>query len=292
MKLTSILLLASLAGGLAAPSVAQQRRGTDGTQATRGQQGRQDRQRAQEARGQDHKKKAKRTDEARKKKQDVDGRRAKAARDAKQQQNARRTEAARDAKKAGQQTGGARRGAEKPKPGIGPKRVGVKRAPDKRAIGAGTTGTTGGTTGTTGDEARTKAARDKALSNQERRANAARDAANKKATENSTGDAGRRAAKARSDQQRTAAARETSAKRNQVVNDMTRRVRDHRVRMAEIARLEKLYADKGDRDKVARVQAISKKENDNYSATMKRYEQLLGKDDFNRVRGRLKVGDK
>ena len=72
---------------------------------------------------------------------------------------------------------------------------------------------------------------------------------------------------------------------------MTRRVRDHRVRLAEMKRLESVFAGRGERDKVDRVVALRRKEAANYEATMKRYEEVLGKDEYKKLQKRLKADE-
>ena len=138
-------------------------------------------------------------------------------------------------------------------------RAGVNRAEDRKAVG---------------------------LQNEADRAKQARqDAAEKQAEriEKARGEGMERS-------ERAANARAANQARSQLVREMTARVREHRVRMSEIARLEKIYQGRGDEAKMARVQALKKKENEAYSAVMARFESQLGAADFKSVRSRLKLG--
>lgn len=97
------------------------------------------------------------------------------------------------------------------------------------------------------------------------------------------------------DKKRAANARGASAEaaaKVKHVDELTRRVRAHRVRLAELKRLEGLFEARGDAEKVERVARLRSLEQSNYEMVLERYETLLGQEDFAAFRKRVQVDDK
>ena len=305
MKHTSILALTALLG-LSSPfaSATPQERGA-GPGARQGERDTarpeakpQTPERAKDAPGDPAAQDAERAKKAREDKAAQDAERAKKAREDKAAQDAERAKAARE--EGG--TGGADPGTAPTREGfrtLDRERVNVGRSEDARAADvAGQAQEGDGQT----PEQRAQKAREQAKEKtaerienarqdaQEKRDERVQDARDKKTgerIENARQDANEKRAERIENAREDATQKGAAQQKAKFVQDLTRRVREHKVRMAEIERLEALFQERSDAPKLARVQAIKEQELASYTSVMKRYESLLGPEDFKRVRARL-----
>jgi len=97
---------------------------------------------------------------------------------------------------------------------------------------------------------------------------------------------------ARGDAQRSDQARLARAdKQREQVSEFTQLVREHRVRLAKISRLEGVYAGQGDKAKANRVRALHQRELKNFERIVARSRKQLGNEHYKSVAKRLKLDD-
>ena len=75
------------------------------------------------------------------------------------------------------------------------------------------------------------------------------------------------------------------------VSEFTRLVRDHRVRLAQISRLERVYGNQGDSARAERARALRQRELRNFEKIVARSRKQLGNEHFKSVAKRLKLDD-
>jgi len=77
------------------------------------------------------------------------------------------------------------------------------------------------------------------------------------------------------------------AKANPASGQLVTAIRNNRIRMARMDRLKKVFSDRGEKDKVARVDGLRAKESAKFAKKLERFKNALGEEEYNRTMRRL-----